>query len=274
MLETITSRSNPKIKLVRSLRQHKTRQESGLFLIEGIRHVGEAADSRARIEFLLYSPEQLTSDYAQSLIQRIADQGIPCYPTTPEVLESVAEKENPSGLLAIARQPQHRLAEFSAASFLWGAALVDPQDPGNVGTILRTIDAVGASGLLLLSSGATTSGLVDPYLPGAVRASMGALFWRPVIQATFKEFTTWSQEHGYHVYGTSAHGTADYRSIDHYELPAILLLGSERAGLTTEQARTCEQLIRLPMHGHATSLNLAVAAGILLYELLQKLPTR
>ncbi len=271
-MDTITSRNNPKIKLIRSLRQHKTRLESGLFLIEGIRHVGEAADSGAEIEFLLYSPEQLTSDYAQSLIHKMADQGLPCYPTTPEVLESVAEKENPSGLLAVALQPQHRLMEFTPSSFPWGAALVDPQDPGNVGTILRTIDAVGAGGLLLLSSGSTTSGLVDPYLPGAVRASMGALLWHPVILATFKEFTTWSQEHGYHIYGTSAHGTADYVSIHQYELPAILLLGSERAGLTAEQSGICEQLIRLPMHGHATSLNLAVAAGVMLYEQLQKLP--
>jgi TrmH family RNA methyltransferase len=140
-----------------------------------------------------------------------------------------------------------------------------------VGTILRTIDAVGASGLLLLSSGETISGLVDPYLPGAVRASMGALFWRPVIQATFKEFTNWSQKHGYHIYGTSAHGAVDYMSIHQYEHPAILLLGSERAGLSAEQAEICDQLIQLPMHGHATSLNLAVAAGVMLYELLQKL---
>src|SRR5690606_31870596 len=109
-------------------------------------------------------------------------------------------------------------------SFPWGVALVAPQDPGNVGSILRTIDAVGASGLLLLDSS------VDLYHPGAVRASMGAIFWLPVVHATFDEFAAWSRRNGYHIFGTSAHGARDYREVTDYPRPCILLLGSEREG--------------------------------------------
>ena len=144
-------------------------------------------------------------------------------------------------------------------------ALVAPQDPGNVGTILRTIDAVGASGLLILDSS------VDPYHPGAVRASMGALFWYPVVRASFTDFAHWSSKQGYHVYGTSAHGRLDYREVKVYERPLILLMGSERDGLTSKQAAVCEEVVRMPMRGRETSLNLAVATGIMSYAILDKL---
>jgi TrmH family RNA methyltransferase len=128
---------------------------------------------------------------------------------------------------------------------------------------LRTIDAVGASGLLLLDSS------VDPYHPSSVRASMGALFWYPVVTTAFDDFTRWAEQHAYYVYGTSAHGQLDYREIRSYQRPAILLLGSERAGLTDEQAARCQAVLRMPMHGRVTSLNLSVAAGVLLYAMLE-----
>lgn len=263
-MERITSRSNPKVKDVRALRQRKTRQERGLFLVEGIRHVGEAVDAGAPLDSLFYAPELLTSDYARDLVRAQSARGVPCFETSPEVFEALAEKENPQGILAVARIREKRLSDLHAGNFNWGVALVSPQDPGNVGTILRTLDAVGASGLLLLDSS------VDLYHPGAVRASMGALFWYPVVHATFAEFAAWARQGGYHVYGTSAHGAVDYRRVERYERPRVLLLGSERQGLTAEQAASCEQLICMPMHGRVTSLNLAVAAGVMLYAILDK----
>ena len=117
-------------------------------------------------------------------------------------------------------------------TFAWGVALVAPQDPGNLGTILRTVDAVGASGLLLLDSS------VDLYHPSAVRASMGAMFWLPVVSTSFADFVAWSRGHGYHVYGTSAHAPVDYQDVPAYAWPRILLLGSERQGLTEEQTES------------------------------------
>jgi TrmH family RNA methyltransferase len=261
---TITSKNNPKIKLVRSLRGRKGRQETGLFIVEGIRPVGEAVEARAEIESVFYAPDLLTSEYAFNLLGDLHQTKVPQYTLSPLVFESIAEKENPQGLLAVVRQPSTVLTDLTPDNFPWGVGLVSPQDPGNIGTILRTIDAVGASGLILLEEGA------DPYHPSAVRASMGTLFWHPVVQAEFSEFSAWANVYGYHVVGTSAHASQEIQQVSGYPRPLILLLGGEREGLTEAQASFCQQLIRLPMRGKATSLNLAVAAGIFLYDMLLK----
>lgn len=263
-MDLISSRNNPKVKLARLLRQKKTRQESGLFVVEGIRPVGEAVEAGAAIDTLFYAPDLLKSDFARNLIAAQQQAGVTCLPTSPEVFALLAEKDNPQGLLALVRQPQWELAALDPHNFPWGVALVAPQDPGNLGTILRTLDAVGASGLLLLESS------VDLTHPAVVRASMGALFWHPVASASFAEFAAWSHRHGYHVYGTSAHAAIDYREMPGYAWPRILLLGSERQGLTPEQMHLCETVVRLPMRGRATSLNLAVAAGVMLYAMLER----
>jgi len=260
-MELISSRNNPKIKQVRALRLRKARQESQLFLVEGIRHVGEAIQAGAAVQAIYYAPELLKSEFAQELIQVQTYAGVGCYALSADVFDSLADKENPQGILAVVRQPACRLDDLAPHNFPWGVALVATQDPGNLGTILRTIDAVGASGLLLLESS------VEPFHPGAVRASMGALFWVPVVMASFAAFEAWARQHEYHVYGTSAHASVDYRSVQVYPSPRILLLGSEREGLTPQQAAACEQLIRLPMVGRTTSLNLAVAAGVMLYAM-------
>jgi TrmH family RNA methyltransferase len=261
-MELISSRTNPKIKQVRALQQRKARQEARLFLVEGIRHVGEAVEAEAAIEAIYYAPELLKSEFASELVAAQYNKGVACYATSAEVFDSLAEKENPQGILAVVRQPERRLEELDPGNFSWGVALVSPQDPGNVGAILRTVDAVGASGLILLESS------VDIYNPAAVRASMGTLFWRPVVQASFANFQDWVRINDYHVYGSSAHAKNDYLQARPYLTPRILLLGSEREGLTAAQQSVCKSVVRLPMHGRATSLNLAVAAGILLYAML------
>jgi TrmH family RNA methyltransferase len=258
----ISSHSNPKIKQIRALRQRKERQQTGLFLVEGIRPVGEAFESGAAIESLCYAPELLHSDFAQKIIQDASMHGVACFAVTAQVFESLADKENPQGILAVVRQRQTELSSLTPLNFPWGVALISPQDPGNVGTILRTIDAVGASGLLLLDSN------LDLYHPNLVRASMGTLFWYPMVNATFEEFSSWSSQLGYHVFGTSAHASLDYREVEAYQLPAVLLLGSEREGLAPAHIAACEQLVRLPMLGRATSLNLAVAAGVMMYAMM------
>ena len=270
-MELITSRSNPKVKQARALRQRKARQESELFLVEGLRHLGEAVEAGAHIKQVFYSPDLLRTPFAEKLVAGLGNRGVACSPVSAEVLASLADKDNPQGVVAVLRQPVTRLADLHPGNFAWGAALLDPADPGNLGAVLRSVDAVGAGGVLLLSSALDGAGTVDPYHPSVVCASMGTLFWKPVISATFEEFSTWAVRHAYHVYGTSAHAAVDYRSLESYDLPAILLLGSEREGLTPEQAACCEVLLRLPMRGHATSLNLAVAAGVLLYDMLAKL---
>jgi TrmH family RNA methyltransferase len=268
-MDLISSRSNSKIKQVRLLRGRSARlaqKASGLVVVEGLHPVGEAVAAaqagKLALESIIYAPELLKSDFGLSLVHGQSAAGLPCYPVTRQVFESVADKDNPQGILAVARPKSYSLESLSAHNFPWAVGLVAPQDPGNVGTILRTIDAVGASGLLLLDSS------VDPYHPSAVRASMGALFWYPLIRASFDEFTRWAVQGGYTLYGTSAHASTDYHDVQSYPRPLILLLGSERQGLSAEQASVCHHLLRLPMHGRGSSLNLAVAAGVMLYAML------
>ena len=258
-MDLISSRNNSKIKRARALRRRKSRQESEAFLVEGLRHVGEAVEAGSEIEAIFYAPELLNSEFGTDLIAAQAQAGVDCYATTSKVFESLASKENPQGILAVVRRPEYRLDDLTPKNFPWGVALVAPQDPGNLGTILRTLDAVGASGLLLLDEG------VDPYHPSAVRASMGTIFWYPIVETDFSSFARWARASGYHVYGTSAHGDVGYGEIESYLSPRILLMGSEREGLTPEQSACCECLVRLPMLGQATSLNLAVATGVMLY---------
>ncbi len=260
----ITSHSNPKVKQARALRQRKQRDATGLFLVEGLFHIGEALAAHAAIDSLFYAPDLIESDFARQLIDRAVADGIPCYETTVEVFASLAEKENPQGVIAVVAQQRRQLADLGPQNFPWGVAIVSPQDPGNVGTILRTIDAVGASGLILLDSS------VDPYHPTAVRASLGSIFWYPIVSTTFREWSQWAQQR-YRIYGTSSKGSVDYKEVIAFEQPLLVLLGSEREGLSHEQAAVCDQLIRLPMRGHASSLNLAVAAGVMLYAVLEKL---
>lgn len=261
----IHSSANPKVKFARSLRQRKQRTATGLFLVEGLHHIGEAVEAGADLHSLYYAPDLLESEFARRLLAAQRAAGVPAYALTPEVLETLADKDNPQGLVAVAHLPLPSLESFSAVNFPWGVALVAPQDPGNVGSILRTIDAVGAGGLLLLDSH------LDVYHPALVRASMGALFRYPPVQASFADFHRWAQRHGYLLLGTSARGSLDYRALGSLQPPLILLLGSEQKGLSPEQIAACAQLVRLPMHGRVSSLNLSVAAGVLLYALLDRL---
>lgn len=261
-MAAITSRSNEKIKFLRSLYQRKNRKESGKFLVEGIHHVGEAIEAHAKIDAIFYAPSLLTSQYADELISSQVQENVPCYETSKDAFLSISGKENPQGILALVNIPKHKLNDFSSDNAPWWVAITRPQDPGNIGTILRTIDAVGANGLILLDGG------TDPYHPNAVRASMGTIFWYPVIQTKFEDFLYWVDKNSYHLTGSSAHGDTDFRAIQNFPLPRILLMGSEQKGLSPEQMTACEKIIRIPMQGRASSLNLAVSTGILLYAML------
>ena len=259
--ELITSRNNPLIKQARSLRQRKARAETGFFLVEGIHRVGAAVEADWDVKTLLYAPDLLTSEYAHDLIVSSTDAGIRCQSVSADVFTSIAGKDNPQGIMAVVQQRQYSLSDLSSENFKRGAAVVSPQDPGNIGTILRTIDASGADALIVLDGG------VDIYHPKVVRASMGALFWKPVVRTTFDEFSKWTQRNEHRVLGTSAKGTENYASLDLRDASWVLLLGSEQKGLSPEQIALCDSLVALPMRGRGTSLNLAVAAGILLYAL-------
>lgn len=254
----ITSLSNPLIKQARALRQKKERVKSGLFLVEGIHHVGEAVDAGWDIETVIYAPDVLTSNFAQELIARLDSKS---QPVSAQVIGSLTDKENPQGILALVHQKNTQPDDLIQPAR--AVALVSPQDPGNLGTILRTMDAVGTDVLLLLDGG------VELYHPTVVRASMGTLFWKPVVQTSFDEFFQWARNGDYQLIGTSAHADVDYRNLSP-KTPWVLVLGTEQKGLSLEQIGACDVAVSLPMRGRASSLNLSVAAGVLLYQFMEK----
>lgn len=254
----ITSLGNPLIKQTRALRQKKERVKSGMFLVEGIHHVGEAVEAGWELETVIYAPDILTSSFAQDLIARLDTKS---QPVSAQVIESLTHKENPQGIVALVHQKKTQVDELKRS--LRAVALISPQDPGNVGTILRTMDAVGADVLFLLDGG------VELYHPTVVRASMGTLFWIPVIQTSFDEFVQWAHNGNYQLIGTSAHADMDYHTMVP-ELPWVLVLGNEQKGLSSGQIDACDVTISLPMLGRSSSLNLSVAAGVLLYQLMEK----
>ena len=271
--QLITSLSNPLVKRARALHQKKARLESGLFLVEGIHHVGEAVEAGWDMDSVLYAPDLLKSHFARDLLDRLAvSSSLPSAPSTmtsrpvlqpvtAEVMDSLTDKDNPQGILAIVHQKKSELADLQA--FRSGVALVSPQDPGNVGTILRTMDAVGADVLFLLDGG------VDLYHPSVVRASMGTLFGKPVVQTSFTKFVEWarrSKSRTLQLIGTSAHADVDYHTLVP-QIPWVLVLGNEQKGLTAEQTKACDVTVSLPMKGRVSSLNLSVATGVLLYSL-------
>ncbi len=261
----VSARSNPLAQQIRRLRQRKARDESGLFLVEGLHPVGEAIAAGWQIATLAYAPQLLTSEFGWQLVESQRQCGVRCVAFQAETFASLTDKENPQGILAVVHQRPCRLEELSPLTLRWGVALVAPQDPGNVGSILRTLDAVGADGLFLLDGG------VDAYHPSAVRASMGALFWKRLVSAPFQAFVAWARQQGYRLIGSSAHAETDYRALRHGERPLILVLGNEQKGLTPEQKQACDLIVAIPMRGRASSLNLAVAAGILLYQMMEAL---
>jgi TrmH family RNA methyltransferase len=259
----ISSKTNPKIKQLRALRQRKEREATGLFVVEGIAPVVAALEAEALIEYVVYAPELLTSPLARDLISQHSVRGLPCHELTPDVFEMLSDKENPVGLLAVVKRPQLTLENLTPENFKLGVALVAPQDPGNIGTILRTLDGVHGDGLILLEGG------TDAYHPQAVRASMGALFSQRVVSASISDFAHWIKMHTYQLIGTSAKATASYRDAT-YTTPLILLMGNEQKGLSPEHLALCQRTVRLPMLGKISSLNLAVATSVLLYEVLQQ----
>jgi TrmH family RNA methyltransferase len=258
----ITSKTNPKIKRIRALHQRKEREETGLFIVEGIAHVSSAIEANAQIDYLCYAPDLLTSPFAQEMIERESLSGLACHDVTAEVFESISDKENPSGIIAVVHKPKTNLHSLIPNPSSLFVALLSPQDPGNIGAILRTMDAVNAGGLILVDGG------TDAYHPTAVRASMGAVFTQKIVATTFNELSDWAKTNQCHIIGTSAKAKEDYRAAK-YVCPLILLLGNEQKGLSEDQLAICDQTVRLPMKGKVSSLNLAVAAGILLYEAIQ-----
>ncbi len=256
----ITSFANPKVKAIRKLEEKKHRQATGEFFIEGLRTVGEAIQTGAPIQNLVIAPELLVSEFGQSLLLHPAVKGVEIIEVSQEIYSKIAHKQGPQGIGAVVRQRWVALDTLKAApKDLW-VALDRVADPGNLGTIMRTADAVGCRGVILL--GHTT----DPYDPTAVKASMGSIFALTLVSADWAAFLAWREANQVSLVGTSDRAATDYQAVT-YATPLALLMGSERHGLPDEMTAACDALVRIPMHGRADSLNLAIATSLVLYEI-------
>jgi len=259
----ISSKSNPAVKQIRSLRHRKEREESGLFFVEGVRIVGEAAETGADIHTCVFAPELLTSQFGHDTVATLRAAAVPCLEVTRGVFDSISLKEGPQGIGAVVRQRWERLSSVVPGDELCWIVLGSVQDPGNLGTILRTADAVGAAGVILLGQS------TDPYDPATLRGSMGAIFSQRLVRATLYELSAWKDRHTICVVGASGDADEDYRSLP-YDRPVALFMGSERQGLSTEQQAQCDVMARIPMGGRSDSLNLAVATGVMLYQIFSR----
>ncbi len=255
----ITSTANPRIKSIRKLRERKARQESGCFYAEGLRIVVEAVQQSAPVETLITAPELLTSPVGQKLLEEQRKKGVEVLEVSPDVFQTIAMKEAPVGIAAVIRQEWLALDQVQVLpGDLW-VALDEVADPGNLGTILRTNDAVGGKGLILLDRS------TDPYDPTAIRASMGALFSQRLVKASFDEFAAWKKSRGVFLVGTSGASQTGYQEMA-YPDKLVVLMGSEREGLSEAHMRSCDAMVRIPMIGRSNSLNLAVATALVIYE--------
>jgi TrmH family RNA methyltransferase len=259
MPRTITSFSNATVKRLRSLRDKKARREEGLFLAEGLRIIAEARDSGRLPEIIAFSAQGAEHPLAAEIIAATEAAGGEAIETTPDILSKMSGKDNPQMLLGAYRQPQTSLEEIDrAAAPLWIVAQA-LRDPGNLGTILRTGDAVGAGGLILVDDSA------DPYSVEAVRASMGAVFTQAIATARWDEFIGWLRAGTGQLVGTSLKATTDYLDAE-YHAPCFLLIGNEQQGLPADYEAACDLLVKIPMAGRADSLNAAVAAAVMAFQ--------
>ncbi|MXY98486.1 MAG: RNA methyltransferase [Gemmatimonadetes bacterium] len=276
----ITSTGNPRIKAIRALSQRKRRQETGLFFAEGIRLVGEAVQTGADVETLVVAPELLRSDFGRDTVRRAREADVDILEVGADVFRSLSEKDGPAGIGVVARQRWTALddarvwlgggdasaddaADAAAADTLGWVVLEDVGNPGNLGSILRTSGAVGGAGVILLGD------TVDPYDPASVRGSMGAVFSQQIVRSSLDSLIQWKRQVNTPMIGTSDAAPADFRSAT-YAPPLLLCLGSEQHGLSKEAMEACDAIVRIPMAGRADSLNLAVAAGVMLYEVLSR----
>jgi TrmH family RNA methyltransferase len=263
MTPLISSFQNPRVKQLRALRTRKERERSGLFLLTGLQLVTAALQHHIAIERLIIAPELFAARRGAGGLR--LPENVERLEVSAEIFESLAEKENAHGIAAVVRQRWHALEALCPSQGRCLVALEGTQYPGNLGTILRTADAVASSGVILIGPTA------DPYDPLAVRASTSAILTQPLARASPSQFADWKRRRAIALIGTSPGAPADYRAIS-YDRPVVLAFGSEGAGLSPAMQSLCDTLVHIPMAGRSDSLNLAIAAALVLYEAFRQQP--
>ncbi|HHW31903.1 MAG TPA: RNA methyltransferase [Clostridiaceae bacterium] len=264
-MKKITSSQNPLVREAKALKNRKYRDEKGLFLIEGEKLLKEAVQEKAEIIKVFLSEEYIKEKsydlFSSELLKH--DTII----LSDRLFKEISDTETPQGIIAVVKQSKHTLSDIMANNRNI-IILEEIQDPGNMGTIIRTADAAGFSGVI------TTKGCVDVYSPKVIRSTMGSIFRIPVCTgAGISEIISRLKAEGIKVYASHLEGKASLYDIDLRSDMAIII-GNESRGLSKEASASADALVQIPMLGGAESLNASVAAAILMYECVRQRLTK
>lgn len=263
--EILTSPQNPKIKQVIHLRDRPERDKTQQFLIEGYRELYRASCAGQAIETVFICPELFLGSNEPDLIKKLVAGGAKIFQTSDKVFHKISYRDRPDGLLAIARQHRLQLSDLSgklnSIPFLVVAEAIEK--PGNLGTILRSSDAVGVDGLIVCDR------CTDIFNPNVVRASVGTLFTVPVIEAASKETISWLKSKNISILAATPSAKIEFTKVD-MQVPIAIAVGTEQLGLSDQWMDEADLQVKIPMCGIADSLNVAMATTLLLYEALRQ----
>lgn len=260
-VKEVTSLANPLVKDIKALALKKFRDEQHAFMAEGLKLVIDALDLGWSIKTLVFAKSARGNAVVEKAAARTIASGGTVLEVPEKILTAITRRDNPQAVIGVFSQKLAPLKDVRPTNGDVWVALDRVRDPGNLGTVIRTVDAVGARGVILV--GETT----DPFSLETVRATMGSIFAVPVAKVSQDAFLAWRKGFSGLVAGTHLKGAVDYRSVDFKGRPVLLLMGNEQQGLTDELAESCDRLLRIPQAGRADSLNLAVATGIVLFEI-------
>jgi RNA methyltransferase, TrmH family len=259
MLE-ITSAQNPKVKEILHLRDKRDRDQTGNFLIEGYREILRAKDAGWKISQLMICPDLFLGTNEPTLIQQLSNQGTEVISFSSKVFEKISYRDRPDGLLAIAPQRNLLLKDLETSKknpfYVIAEAI---EKPGNLGTILRSSDAVAVDGLIVCDR------CTDIYNPNVVRASVGTLFTVKTVQAEGQETLNWLKKQNIQILAATPSATKEFTDVD-LTGPIAIAVGTEQLGLSERWMKEASLQVRIPMLGVADSLNVAMATTLLLYE--------
>jgi len=250
----ITSAANPVVKSLKALALKKYRDEAGLFVVEGTRHLSEALDAGWQLHSLALTEEAVKT--APDLLAAAAES----YIMPAELLSRITGRDNTQNIIGALKQRVTGLSAIGTDKDTCWIVLEDIRDPGNLGTIMRTADAVQAAGIILVGQ------TCDAFSPEAIRATMGSFARLQLVRTSLADFAAWKKTWAGRMTGTHLRTDTDYRAGD-YTGPHILAMGSEQNGLSDTLTALCDQLVKIPMPGQTESLNLGVSTGIMLYEM-------
>ncbi|AFS77928.1 tRNA/rRNA methyltransferase SpoU [Gottschalkia acidurici 9a] len=262
--DIITSSSNSIVKQIKLLHKKRERWNKKSFFIEGIRAVEQSILAKAEIEYIVYSEKLFTNNGGKDLLEEVKKRNYKTYHISDKLFKDIGDTEQPQGILAVVRFKEYELEDILLSESNFLIVLDRVQDPGNMGTIIRTADAFGANGIIV------TSGCVDIYNPKTIRSTMGSIFQIPIVHFDdIKECIMNLKKNNIEIIATSLDTNKYSYDVD-LKSDCALVIGNEASGISKDVLDNSDYLIKIPMTGEAESLNAAVASGVVMYEVLRQ----